>query len=193
MQQELFDRIYASLAKKETTYDGIYYTCVKTTRIFCRPSCRARTPLPRNILFVTTVQEARNAGFRPCKRCRPELPGKQNPDERLAAEVNKLLANSLHRSMTLQEIADALVISPFHLQRLYKRITGSTPAVHLQKLRLAEARKRLESSDGADTISAVAKAVGYRSHSHFSSWFSQETGMTPSEYREVYKERSQGR
>ncbi|ANS74376.1 AraC family transcriptional regulator [Paenibacillus yonginensis] len=189
MHKELFDHIYETVARKESTYDGVYYTCVKTTRIFCRPSCRARTPFPQNILFATSVQEAIDAGFRPCKRCRPELPGRQTPDERLAAEVNRLLKQGINGPITLQEIADMLAISPFHLQRLYKRVTGSTPAVYLQELRLAEAKIRLESGDDAGTIAAVAKAVGYRSHSHFTAWFSQETGMTPSEYRNVHKER----
>ncbi|WP_274364711.1 Ada metal-binding domain-containing protein [Paenibacillus thermotolerans] len=186
MDRLLFDRIYATVAKKENTYDGIYYTCVKTTKIFCRPSCRARTPYPQNVTFVTSVSEAIRAGFRPCKRCKPEEPGKQGPDERLAARVDEMLERQLDRPVTLRSLAAELSISPFHLQRLYKRVTGHTPAEQLHHIRLREARRRLEL--GIDTMAGIADAVGFRSPSHFTAWFKREVGKSPSEYRAVHLE-----
>src|ERR1700759_5104872 len=64
---------YQALLSRDARFDGRFFVCVKTTRIYCRPVCRVRTPLKRSCVFVETAAEAENAGFRPCLRCRPEL------------------------------------------------------------------------------------------------------------------------
>jgi AraC family transcriptional regulator of adaptative response / methylphosphotriester-DNA alkyltransferase methyltransferase len=182
VEQELFERVYASIVNKEATYDGIYYTGVKTTRIVCRPSCRARTPKRENITLYPSVRAAVRDGFRPCKRCRPDAPGPHGPDATLAAQTDALLAARYSERLTLQLLAKELAISPYHLQRTYKRVTGVSPLERLHDIRLAAARRMLR--DGAAAVAEVARAVGFRSASHFAVWFRAETGASPVEYRE---------
>ncbi len=182
MNPELFDRIYESIAKKESTYDGVFYTGVLTTKIVCRPSCRARTPKRENIKLYDSFEGAIRAGFRPCKRCRPEEPGPHGPDAALAAKVDALIGEHLSERVTLKSLAAALAISPYHLQRTYKRLVGHSPAVQLQRARIEAAQQML--ADGKNSISEIGSAVGFRSPSHFAVWFRSETGLTPSEYRE---------
>jgi AraC family transcriptional regulator, regulatory protein of adaptative response / methylphosphotriester-DNA alkyltransferase methyltransferase len=190
MEPELFQRIYQSIANKESTYDGIYYTGVRTTRIVCRPSCRARTPKPENITLYTSFEDAVRSGFRPCKRCKPETPGAHAPDAALAAEIDAHLAAHMSRSLTLESLAAAHRISPYHLQRTYKRVRGCSPAERLAELRLAAAKRMLLEEDKSMTM--VSEAIGYRSASHFAAWFRRVTGMAPSVYREQQPPRKAG-
>ncbi|MFD2612085.1 bifunctional transcriptional activator/DNA repair enzyme AdaA [Paenibacillus gansuensis] len=185
MDQQLFDEIYESVQKKEQTFDGVYYTCVKTTKIVCRPSCRARTPYRENVSFVKSVQEAVKAGYRPCKRCKPEEPGRQSPDERIADRVDELIKSGASGNVTLATLAEELAVSPFHLQRLYKRVRGHSPADQLKIARLEIARNMLD--HGSDPVSAVAASTGFRTASHFAAWFGKETGFSPTEYREMHR------
>ncbi|WP_231571524.1 Ada metal-binding domain-containing protein [Gordoniibacillus kamchatkensis] len=111
MDTELFEKVYDSIVKKESTYDGIYYTGVKTTRIVCRPSCRAKTPKPENITLYSSVRAAIRDGFRPCKRCKPETPGALGPDAMLAAQTDAVIAAGYGERVTLQTIAQQLAIS----------------------------------------------------------------------------------
>lgn len=185
MEQKLFDLIYASVLAKEHTYDGIYYTCVQTTRIFCRPSCRARTPYPQNVRFVSSPGEAMELGFRPCKRCKPEEAGELGPDEVMAAQVDQLMEQDLSRPVTLELLAGQLAVSPFHLQKVYKRVKGYSPAEYLQAIRMKEAKKLLEQD--RLTVGMIAAVVGFRSPSHFTVWFKREAGCSPRDYRDLYK------
>ncbi|AFH63760.1 bifunctional transcriptional activator/DNA repair enzyme AdaA [Paenibacillus caseinilyticus] len=185
MEPELFDRIYETIANKEDTYDGVYYTGVLTTRIVCRPSCRARTPKKENIRLYPSVEAAIQAGFRPCKRCKPEAPGPHGPDRALAAQVDALIAQGYGGQLTLKTLAEQLAVSPFHLQRTYKRVTGHSPAVQLQRVRLQAARELL--ADPSVSMAEAGAAIGFRSPSHFAVWFRQETGLSPTEYRERHE------
>lgn len=178
----LFARIYQTVVDREATFDGIYYTGVTSTRIVCRPSCRAKTPLARNVRFFPSLEEACDAGFRPCKRCKPEANGTLRPDAQLAAQVDALLLKAFPQPLTLQQMAQALAVSPYHLQRTYKAVKGFPPAERIEQLRLTEACRLLQSS--TLPIAAIAWAIGYRSASHFSAWFARHANCTPTAYRE---------
>lgn len=182
MNAELFEQIYESMARNETVYDGRYYTGVKTTGIVCRPSCRARTPKRENVVFYDSFREALAEGFRPCKRCRPEEPGGHGPDAALAARVDELIREWLGEPLTLGMLGEALAVSPFHLQRIYKRAKGCTPAERHLRERLETARRLLK--EQAVPIAEIGRAVGFRSASHFAVWFRKNTGTTPTAYRE---------
>lgn len=186
MDPQLFERIYDSVVRREPTYDGIYYTAVLTTHIVCRPSCRARTPKAANVIFYGSLQEAIREGFRPCKRCRPDEGGVLRPDALLAAQADALMDGQFGRKLTLQVLAEQLKVSPFHLQRTYKRVTGQSPAARLEDLRAAEARRLLGETDTG--IAGVGRAVGFRSPSHFAAWFARKAGLPPTEYRNQYQE-----
>jgi AraC family transcriptional regulator of adaptative response / methylphosphotriester-DNA alkyltransferase methyltransferase len=184
VERELFEQVYASIVNKEATYDGIYYTGVKTTRIVCRPSCRARTPKRENITLYPSVAAAVRDGFRPCKRCRPEAPGPHGPDAALAAQTDALLTARYGERLTLQALAKELAVSPYHLQRTYKRVMGVSPLERLHDIRLEAARRLLRDSVAARAVADIARAIGFRSASHFAVWFRAETGVSPLEYRE---------
>ncbi|WNS41961.1 Ada metal-binding domain-containing protein [Paenibacillus sp. MMS20-IR301] len=186
MDQQLFERIYDTVVRREPTYDGVYYTAVLTTHIVCRPSCRARTPKAANVVFYGSLQEAVREGFRPCKRCRPDEGGILRPDAVLAAQADSLMQGQLSRKLTLQSLAGELKVSPFHLQRTYKRVTGQSPAARLEELRAGEACRLLAGTDSA--IADVGRAVGFRSPSHFAAWFAKKTGLPPTEYRSKHNE-----
>ncbi|MCL6457006.1 MAG: helix-turn-helix domain-containing protein [Gorillibacterium sp.] len=181
MDEALFERVYQTVANRESTYDGVYYTGVRTTHIVCRPSCRARTPKASNVTFYPTLAEAIEAGFRPCKRCKPEAGGKLGPDAVMAAQVDAIIEAQYAQKLTLQVLAESLAISPFHLQRTYKQIKSYSPATKLESVRLTKAQAKLVKSTMG--IAEIGKAVGFRSSSHFTAWFSGKTGLSPAEYR----------
>jgi AraC family transcriptional regulator of adaptative response / methylphosphotriester-DNA alkyltransferase methyltransferase len=182
MDAELFDKIYDSIANKQSTYDGIYYTGVKTTKIVCRPSCRARTPKRENITLYPNLKSALRDGFRPCKRCKPDTPGTLNPDAMLAAQVDAMITTNFKSALTLSILANQLAISPYHLQRTYKRVTDRTPMEQLHQVRLKEAKLLLANKEL--TIHGVALSIGYKTASHFAVWFREQTELTPTAYRE---------
>ncbi|MHA6533103.1 bifunctional transcriptional activator/DNA repair enzyme AdaA [Paenibacillus sp. BAC0078] len=181
MDQTLFERIYDSVLRREPTYDGVYYTAVLTTHIVCRPSCRARTPKAGNVVFYDSLEKAVAAGFRPCKRCKPEEGGVLRPDAVLAAQADELMADRFGQKMTLQSLAELLRVSPFHLQRTYKRVTGRSPAEMLDQLRVEKACALLADTELA--VAEVGQAVSFRGPSHFAAWFTRKIGLSPTEYR----------
>lgn len=179
---ELIERIYESVARQESTYDGIYYTGVHTTGIFCRPSCRARTPKRQNVSFYTSISDAMEAGFRPCKRCKPEAPGPDGPEAALAKSVKELIAQGLPSSLPLGTLAGMLHVSPFYLQRVFKRLEGASPAEYALRLRIEEA-KRLLAEEAELTVAEVAGRTGFSSPAYFSTAFLKATGLSPTEFR----------
>lgn len=181
MDQALFERIYASVVRREPTYDGVYYTAVLTTRIVCRPSCRARTPKAGNVVFYESLPEAVRAGFRPCKRCRPEEGGVLRPDAVLAAQADDIMKARLEEKLTLPKLAEQLKVSPFHLQRTYTRVTGQSPAVKLDQLRTSKACELLANTDLP--VAEIGRTVGFQGASHFAAWFARKNGQPPTEYR----------
>lgn len=185
MDQALFERIYESVVKRDPAYDGIYYTAVLTTHIVCRPSCRARTPKAENVEFYTSLKEATRAGFRPCKRCRPEEGGVLRPDAVLAAQADAIMEAQLAEKLTLAKLAEQLKVSPFHLQRTYTRVTGQSPAVKLDQLRITKVCKLLAGTDLP--VAEIGRAVGFQGASHFAAWFTRKHGQPPTEYRNQFK------
>lgn len=178
---ELIERIYATVARQEGTYDGLYYTGVHTTGIFCRPSCRARTPKPENVSFYTSIRDALDAGFRPCKRCKPEEPGPEGPEEVLVLAAKKAIEARLPLSYTLADLAASLHISPFYLQRVFKRRTGMSPGEYTTARKLEQAKTLLIRTNM--TVSGIAQSTGFSSAAYFSSVFTKQTGYSPSEFR----------
>ncbi|NOU96716.1 helix-turn-helix domain-containing protein [Paenibacillus sp. LMG 31456] len=181
MDQKLFDLVYESVVNRESTYEGIYYTGVRTTKIVCRPTCRAKIPLAINVTFYRSLEDALHAGFRPCKRCKPEENGALRPDAALAAQVDSIIETQYHDKLTLPQLAVSLAISPYHLQRTYKQVTGYSPAEKTERVRLRHAQRLLLESSA--TIAEIGAAVGYGSPSHFASWFCRRTGISPTAYR----------
>jgi len=182
MDDSVFQSVYETILERDTRYDGVYYVGITSTGIYCRPSCRSRTPKPENVRVFNSIESAEESGFRACKRCRPDHPGMHGPDSELAQAVIQLVRDRYAEGLTLAELSSALTISPYHLQRVFKRTTGITPAKLLLQTRMKEAKAMLGKKDKA--IQDIALAVGFRSASHFSHTFQKTVGMTPNEYRE---------
>ncbi|MFD1773831.1 bifunctional transcriptional activator/DNA repair enzyme AdaA [Paenibacillus rhizophilus] len=185
MDQSLFDLVYRAVASRDARYDGIYYTGVRTTGIVCRPSCRARTPKPDNVTFYPSLTAAIQAGFRPCKRCRPEEGGPLRPDAVLAAQADAVITAEYGERLTLNGLAERLKVSASHLHRVYKEVTGLTPAAKLDQVRLDKACGLLRHS--RMPVSEIGRSVGFRGASHFAAWFHRNTGASPTEYRERFQ------
>lgn len=185
MDEQLFELVYQSVVNRESTYEGVYYTGVRTTKIVCRPTCRAKTPLASNVTFYRSLDDALRAGFRPCKRCKPEENGALRPDAALAAQVDKIIEKQYNHKLTLPLLASTLAVSPYHLQRVYKQVTGYSPAEKTERVRLNHALRLLLQS--AATVTEIGAAVGYGNPSHFTSWFSRRTGISPTEYRNGHR------
>lgn len=168
---------WEAVATRNTTADGAFFYGVRTTGVFCRPSCASRMPRRENVLFFDDADAARAAGLRECKRCRPGgLPRELEIVRRACAALD---ADPQAR-LTLAELSDAVHLSPFHLQRLFKRMLGVSPRQYQAARRGAALREAL--TQGADVTRASADA-GFGSSSRLYESVPAELGMAPSAYR----------
>lgn len=175
------DELYETMQQRDTRFDGALFIGIVTTGIVCFPSCRSRLPKRENVRVYVSLEEALQAGFRPCKRCKPDNPKRQSPDAEVANLVLEILNSRFSETLTLQSLADELNMSPYHLQRTFKRFTGLSPAKKLQHIRMDHARRLLHTTEA--TVTEVAEAVGFRSVSHFTATFRRELGVLPKEFR----------
>ncbi|WP_260983663.1 bifunctional transcriptional activator/DNA repair enzyme AdaA [Cytobacillus oceanisediminis] len=163
-------------------YDGLFYYAVITTGIFCRPSCRAKTPLKKNIIFFDYIEDALKDGFRPCKMCRPDLNGTTyEPNKELIERAKEIIISSYNEPLNRKKIAEKLGVSNNHLARLFKHYYGMTISEYIIELRMEEATRLLTHAD--IEITEVALKVGVKSMSNFYKSFKERTGLTPKEYR----------
>jgi len=171
---------WQAVEQRDTHFDGQFYLAVKTTGIYCKPSCSARTPKRQNVLFFATPAECVAAGFRACKRCQPDLV--VDPQVALARAVATALEQCAEANPgampTLAELAARFNFSPFHLQRVFKRHLGVSPKQYALGLRQRQLKSRLRR---ADTVTRAVLDAGYNSHSPQA--VVRDLGMTPTDYR----------
>lgn len=169
-----------AIERRDSTFDGSFYYSVRSTGVFCRPSCAARTALRKNVAFHASCADAAAAGFRPCLRCRPDLPPLA---ERQAAAVAKACAliDASDDAIDLDTLAAACAISKFHLHRLFKAHTGITPKAYAAARRAARVTQQLGS--GASVTEAIY-AAGFQSSGRFYAGAEGRLGMTPTRYRQ---------
>ena len=173
-QQEMWDAV----KNNDVNYDGLFFYAVKTTGIFCRPSCKSKLPKRENICFFTTAEEARKAGFRPCKRCRSDLLDYE-PMRDIAKEVRK----KIDAAATEPESAelDAIGLSSRRMCDIFKKELGVTFINYVTNLRIEKAKEYLTRTDMK--MYEVSSAVGYNDYAYFSQIFKKHTGKTLSSYR----------
>lgn len=159
--------------------DATFFYSVSTTGVYCRPSCAARPARPEHVAFHDTIAAAERAGFRACKRCRPDEPP---ADARRAAVVAALcrLLESSEEMPSLEALAAHVGLSPFHVHRMFKATTGVTPRAYAAAHRAARVRRELE---GDASITEAIYGAGYNSSARFYAESTARLGMTPSEYR----------
>ncbi|WP_211371512.1 bifunctional transcriptional activator/DNA repair enzyme AdaA [Altericroceibacterium indicum] len=175
MMGDLLDHtaMEAAFAARDRAADGCFVVGVLTTGIYCRPSCPARRPKPENTRFYLKEEDAQAAGLRPCRRCRPDEVARDR------AAIDRVLA-LLKRDPSahgLDALADEVGYSPSHLQRLFKRDIGLSPAAYARALRSQRAQDMLQ---GASDVTDVIYKAGFESPSRFYAAMEGRLGMTPS-------------
>ena len=170
------DLAWEAFMRRDRRYDGQFIGAVKTTGIYCKPSCAARHPLRANVEFFAAADEARAAGYRSCMRCRPDEVGR---DREAVAAALKLIEQS-ENGLSLEELAAAVDYAPHHFHRLFKRDTGVTPAAYARSLRVKRAATALE---GEGSITDAIYEAGYSGPSRFYAHTNGHLGMTPSAWK----------
>lgn len=170
-------------------YDGIFYYAVKTTKIVCRPSCKSKVPKRENVLFFTNLSEALQNGFHPCKRCRPDLGENYKPEMDYVGKARQILELEYENPNILHELPSRIGLSTFHFQRIFKKVTNTTPREYLQEIRLKKAEELLVQRELDNTD--VGLKVGFKSLSCFYSAFRRRVGLSPGEYRKMSKQKGE--
>ena len=173
-------RRWAAVAARDGAQDGAFLYSVRTTGVYCRPSCGARLPKRENVAFHGDAAEARAAGFRPCKRCRPDLLEYQ-PALELLEQAKSIYQNHFDDKERLTAGLKSLPVSQTHLIRLFRTQLGVTPNEYLNRLRVDNACLRLLHSKA--NLLDIAYSTGFGSLSGFYFWFKKTCGVSPLEYR----------
>jgi len=178
-------RLYNALTARDSRFDGVFFVGVTSTDVYCRPICPAKTPHEINCRFFDTPQEAEQAGFRPCLRCRPELaPGTAPVDDaqRIAQLiVQRLEEGTLDEKAGLEEIADQFELSSRQIRRIVQNELGVPPIQLLLTRRLLLAKQLL--TETTLPITEVAFASGFSSLRRFNDAFSRRYEMPPTRLR----------
>lgn len=178
---EITDEQWEAITHNDERFDEIFIYAVKSTGIFCRPSCKSRDPKKENVHIFNDATEAIADGFRPCKRCKPG--GLRLPDEEWVIQIGEYIAEHFREPLTLEILADMCHGSPYHLQRTFKRIIGLTPVEYIQKVRITKAMYELTVTD--KSVSEIGQSVGLSNLSYFITLFKMKTGQTPKQYRKT--------
>src|SRR5262245_53453484 len=175
---------YRAVLARDVRYDGRFFTCVRTTGIYCRPICPARPPKLENCRFVPTAAAAQEAGFRPCLRCRPE----SSPDldawrgtSSTVSQALKLIEGGALDSGDVTSLADRLEIGERHLRRLFLRHIGAAPVTVAQTRRVLLAKQLIHQTNLS--MIQVALASGFGSVRRFNETFQQLYHRPPSALR----------
>jgi AraC family transcriptional regulator of adaptative response / methylphosphotriester-DNA alkyltransferase methyltransferase len=173
---------WGAIISNDSAYDNIFFYAVKSTGIFCRPSCKSRAPRIEHVQLFENAEQALAVNFRPCKRCRPV--NRDMPDQEWVAHIIKYIEMNYTEALTLQSLADACHGSPYHLLRTFKRIKGITPVKYIQMVRINQAKAYLLQSN--KSIAEIGNMAGLPNTPYFITLFKKITGFTPKEYRQKF-------
>jgi len=173
------DPRWMSIVNRDASGDGKFYYSVKTTGVYCRPSCAARLARPENVLYHLTSEDAEKAGFRPCKRCKPNQPAATKQNAKQIAKTCRLIEQS-EETPSLDELAEHAGLSVYHFHRTFKAITGLTPKEYAEANRSNRVRASLEKSE---TVTEAIYDAGFNSSGRFYETSNAVLGMTPSTFR----------
>jgi AraC family transcriptional regulator of adaptative response/methylated-DNA-[protein]-cysteine methyltransferase len=170
---------WAAVVARDREADGRFYYSVRTTGVYCRPSCAARLALRENVAFHETPAAAEAAGFRPCKRCKPTQPPLAERQAKAVAKACRLI-DEAEAPPPLAALAEAAGLSAHHFHRVFKAVTGLTPKAY------ADARRAERVREGLAQAGSVTEAIydaGFNSSGRFYEQSGRVLGMTPSRYR----------
>ena len=164
---------------RDKSYDGTFYYSVATTGVYCRPSCAARLAKRENVAFHPSCEHAERAGFRPCKRCKPNEPSLHDRYAAKVADACRLIEEA-EEPPTLDELAHAAGLSTFHFHRVFKAIAGVTPKAYAVAHRQKRVRQNLTRSK---SVTEAIFDAGFNSSGRFYADAAEVLGMTPTAFR----------
>jgi AraC family transcriptional regulator, regulatory protein of adaptative response / methylated-DNA-[protein]-cysteine methyltransferase len=173
------DSCWGAVQRRDRAVDGTFVYSVRTTGVYCRPSCAARLPRRENVMFHSTCVEAERAGFRPCKRCRPNAPALAEAHAAVVASACRLIEHA-EEPPTLDDLAQAAGMSRFHFHRVFKAVTGVTPKAYIAGDRAKRVREELASQH---TVTQAIYGAGFNSNGRFYAAAPGVLGMTPTQFR----------
>jgi AraC family transcriptional regulator of adaptative response/methylated-DNA-[protein]-cysteine methyltransferase len=175
------ETLWRAVLKRDARFDGSILFAVRSTGIYCRPSCPARRPRREQVVFFRIPEAAECAGFRSCRRCRPRSAALTDPQVEMVRRACRYIEAHADQSPNLEELSAAAGVSPFHLQRVFKRIAGITPRKYAEAFRLSQFKSSVRK--GASVTQAMYDA-GYSSSSRLYERAPVHLGMTPANYRQ---------
>lgn len=173
------DARWEAVRHRDPAADDHFFIAVRTTGVYCRPSCAARTPRRENVAFHAMRAEAERAGFRPCKRCRPDLPPRGAREAALVADACRTIEEA-EDAPRLADLAARAGVSPHHFHRTFKRVAGVTPGAYAAAQRQRRVQDHLSAGTG---VTEALYAAGFGSSGRFYTTAPEMLGMTPSAYR----------
>ena len=174
---------WEAISENDASFDNIFRYAVKTTKIFCRPSCPSRLPKRKNIEVYYNLSEPEKYGYRPCKRCQPT--GEKIDNQSWVEQIETILKKNYYLDLNLNELAYLAHGSSSHLRHVFVKVTGQTPGQRLLEIRLENALKELLYSK--KSIQQIALDVGLPNVSYFIKKFKERYGNTPKQYMIEYE------
>jgi len=173
------DRRWEAIVARDARADGTFWYAVTTTGVYCRPSCGSRRPRPENVRFHATREDAERAGFRACKRCKPDQAALGEQHAALVTAACRWI-EAEENAPTLAELATDAGMSPFYFHRVFKAVTGLTPKQYANAHRHQRVRKELAR---APRVTDAVYEAGYNSSGRFYEQSAEILGMRPQQYR----------
>src|SRR5690349_13296772 len=175
------DAHWTAVLSRDRSFDGALFYGVRSTHVYCRPSCPSRRPRREQVSFFFSPEAAEQQGYRACQRCRPRRAEAADPKLKMVRQVCERIEKSLsdEERLNLSSLSRALKLSPFHLQRTFKQVTGISPRQYLESRRMEVFKKLIRK--GTDVTSAIYE-TGYNSSSRIYEKSTAQLGMSPAEY-----------
>lgn len=177
MQEEEY---WQAVLNREAQWNGVFVYAVRSTGVYCNPSCPSRRPHREQVSFFALPAYAEEAGYRPCRRCRPGETSADEPHVALVQQVCTYIEEHIEEPLTLVELGEQVHLSSYHLQRVFKQVMGITPRQYAEACRLKQLKTKLK--DGESVTMALYDA-GYSSTSRLYERTATQLGMTPVAYQ----------
>jgi AraC family transcriptional regulator, regulatory protein of adaptative response / methylated-DNA-[protein]-cysteine methyltransferase len=174
------DQYWQAVMTRDEELDGVFVYAVRSTGVYCRPSCPSRRPKREQVLFFVRPEAAEEAGFRACKRCRPRELSSREEQVALVQQLCHYIEEHLESQLTLTDLGEQAHLSPYHLQRVFKSVMGITPRQYAEACRMGQFKARLREGE---TVTTALFDAGYSSSSRLYERAPGQLGMTPVTYR----------